>query len=77
MNVNEACRILTEIGYKIAVCKSDARIVLDHMQQDPDHVEVGTTGTICALDGADNIMIDWDNERKLYLIPFVDRWHVI
>ena len=47
------------------------------MEWDPDPVEVDNVGTIEDLDGADNVLVDWDNGRKLNLIPFVERWRVI
>ena len=72
IGVEEACRIIGEV----AVCKPGMRIVLDHMENDPDPVEKGMTGKIKGLDGADNVLVAWDNGRTLNLIPFVDRWHV-
>lgn len=72
----EAINLLEERGYNAAVCKRGVRIVLDHMERDPDPVETGSTGTIKGLDDADNVLVDWENGRTLNLILFVDQWHV-
>ncbi len=75
IDVDEACRILTTRGYRLAVCKPGMKIVLDEMRNDPDPIEAGSTGVIKGLDGADDVLVAWDNGRTLNLIPFVDRWH--
>lgn len=75
VDVTEVINLLEECGHNAAVCKPGMRIVLDHMEHDPDPVEKGMKGTIKGLDDADNILIEWDNGRTLNLIPFVDRWH--
>ena len=60
IGAEEACEIL---GDKVAVCKPGTRIVLDEMRDDPDPIEAGSTGVIRGLDGAGNVLVDWDNGK--------------
>ncbi len=53
------------------------RIKLLAMQDDRVPVEPGSVGTCIGVDGAGSLLMDWDNGRRLSLIPCVDRFEVI
>ena len=47
------------------------RIRLNHME-DPQGVPAGTEGTVLAVDGIGQLIMEWDNGRSLSVIPGVD-----
>lgn len=53
------------------------RIELIEMPEDPDPVEPGTRGTCEMIDGADHLIMMWDNGRTLNLIPGKDRFALV
>lgn len=60
-----------------AICKPKDRVRLVRMgDEDPDPVEPGTTGTVNHIDCAGTVHIEWDNGRKLGLIPGHDEFEV-
>ena len=52
------------------------RIELDHMD-DIRPVPPGTKGTVVHVDDVGTIHIEWDNGRRLGVIPGEDSFHVI
>ena len=52
------------------------RICLDCMD-DPQAVPEGTKGTVLAVDGIGQLIMEWDNGRSLSLIPGVDSFHTV
>ena len=53
------------------------RVVLDEMPQDPNPISPGEQATVVGYDDGGNLMVSWDNGRKLNLIPGVDKYHVV
>ena len=53
-----------------------SRIMLTSMQDDPDAIPPGATGTVTGGNGA-QMYVDWDNGRSLILLVGIDRWQVI
>ena len=52
-----------------------SRIVLDRMGDDPRPIEPGTKGTVRIVDDAGTIHCDFDNGRRLGLVPEEDIFH--
>jgi hypothetical protein len=52
------------------------RVKLIEMFEDPFPIEPGAEGTVLSI-GADVIMVQWDNGRKLGMIDGVDQFKVI
>jgi hypothetical protein len=50
------------------------RIKLISMIDDPNPIPSGTEGTITLIDGANIIHVNWDNGRRLGVIPGVDEY---
>ena len=53
------------------------RIVLTHMENDPDPIAVGETGTVMSVQVVGtftHVGVNWDNGRTLSLIMPVDRF---
>ena len=53
------------------------RIELIEMPEDPHPIGPGTKGTCVMVDGAGQLVMEWDNGRTLSLIPGVDRFREI
>lgn len=53
------------------------RVRLIKMVDDPRPIEPGSEGTIEHIDDIGQIHVDWDNGRKLALIPGVDEYTII
>lgn len=53
------------------------RIKLIKMTDDPRPIEPGSEGTIEHIDDMGQIHVNWDNGRKLALIPEVDEYTII
>ena len=53
------------------------RVRLVSMPDDHDPVPEGTCGTVLAVDGAGQLLMQWDNGRSLSLIPGVDNFEVL
>lgn len=51
------------------------RIVLDYMGDDPRPIEPGTMGTVRHVDDIGTVHVDFDNGRRLGLIPGEDSFH--
>ena len=51
------------------------RIVLDYMGDDPHPIEPGTKGTVRHVDDLGTVHVDFDNGRRLGLIPGEDSFH--
>ncbi len=51
------------------------RIVLDYMGEDPRPVPPGTKGTVVSVDDIGTIHCDFDNGRRLGLVPGEDSFH--
>lgn len=52
-----------------------SRIVLDYMGDDPHPIEPGTRGTVRHVDDIGTVHVDFDNGRRLGLIPGEDSFH--
>jgi hypothetical protein len=52
-----------------------SRIVLDFMGDDPRPIAPGTKGTVRVVDDAGTVHCDFDNGRRLGLIPGEDVFH--
>lgn len=52
------------------------RIVLDCMGDDPRPIEPGTKGTVRIVDDMGTVHCDFDNGRRLGLVPSEDTFHV-
>ena len=48
------------------------RIVLDYMGEDPHPIEPGTRGTVRHVDDIGTVHVDFDNGRRLGLVPGED-----
>jgi len=53
------------------------RIVLDYMGDDPRPIEPGTLGTVRVVDDMGTVHCDFDNGRRLGLIPGEDAFHKV
>jgi hypothetical protein len=53
-----------------------SRIVLDFMGDDPRPIAPGTKGTMRVVDDAGTVHCDFDNGRRLGLIPGEDVFHI-
>lgn len=51
------------------------RIVLDYMGEDPHPIEPGTRGTVRHVDDIGTVHVDFDNGRRLGLVPGEDSFH--
>ena len=51
------------------------RIVLDYMGDDPHPIEPGTRGTVRHVDDIGTVYCDFDNGRRLGLVPGEDSFH--
>lgn len=47
------------------------------MNDDPNPVEPNTMGTIQYMDGIGQLQVEWDNGRRLAVIPNVDEYQII
>ena len=52
------------------------RIVLDYMGEDPHPIEPGTRGTVRHVDDIGTVHVDFDNGRRLGLVPGEDSFHI-
>lgn len=53
------------------------RIQLDSMGDDPRPIEPGTKGTVRVVDDLGTVHCDFDNGRRMGLIPGEDSFHTI
>ena len=53
------------------------RIVLDFMGDDPHPIAPGTKGTVRVVDDMGTVHCDFDNGRRMGLIPGEDSFHII
>lgn len=53
------------------------RIQLDYMGDDPRPIEPGTKGTVRTVDDMGTVHCDFDNGRRLGLVPGEDSFHII
>jgi hypothetical protein len=53
------------------------RIVLDYMGDDPRPIAPGTKGTVRVVDDMGTVHCNFDNGRRLGLVPGEDSFHVI
>lgn len=53
------------------------RIELDYMGDDPRPIEPGTKGTVRVVDDMGTVHCDFDNGRRLGLVPGEDSFHAI
>ena len=51
---------------------AETRIVVEHMGDDPRPIEPGTRGTVRVVDDMGTVHCDFDNGRRLGLIPGED-----
>lgn len=51
------------------------RIVLDYMGEDPHPIEPGTRGTVRHVDDIGTVHVDFDNGRRLGLVPGEESFH--
>ena len=51
------------------------RIVLDYMGDDPRPIAPGTKGTVISVDDMGTVHCNFDNGRRLGLIPGEDSFH--
>ena len=54
-----------------------ARIELDFMGDDPHPIKPGTRGTVRTVDDWGTVHCDFDNGRRLGLIPGEDVFHIV
>ena len=52
------------------------RIQLDHMGDDPHPIPPGTKGTVRIVDDMGTVHCDFDNGRRLGLVPGEDVFHI-
>ena len=52
-------------------------IKLDYMGDDPRPIEPGTMGTVRVVDDMGTVHCDFDNGRRMGLIPGEDSFHII
>jgi hypothetical protein len=55
----------------------DTRIVLERMGDDPRSIPPGTTGTVHIVDDMGTVHCNFDNGRRLGLIPGVDKFCIL
>lgn len=53
------------------------RLMIEFMLNDPDPINPGTTGTVIGFDSFGHILVDWDNGRRLNLIPDIDHYYAV
>lgn len=53
------------------------RIALDYMGDDPRPIAPGTKGTVRVVDDMGTVHCNFDNGRRLGLIPGEDSFHII
>lgn len=53
------------------------RVMCDIMEDDPDPIKAGETGTVQYVDDAAQVCVKWDNGRILSLIWGKDYFHKI
>ena len=53
------------------------RIMLDSMGDDPRPIPSGTKGTVRTVDDMGTVHCDFDNRRRLGLVPGEDYFHAI
>lgn len=53
------------------------RIQLDGMGDDPRPIEPGTMGTVRLVDDMGTIHCNFDNGRRMGIIPGEDRFHIV
>ena len=53
------------------------RIMLDYMGDDPRPIAPGTLGTVRIVDDIGTVHCDFDNGRRMGLIPGEDSFHAI
>jgi hypothetical protein len=70
MNQNQVARIKAQYP-------PGTRIRLDHMDDPHAPIPSGTEGVVQAVDDAGQLVMKWDNNRSLSLIPGEDRFSVI
>jgi hypothetical protein len=57
--------------------KPGTRIELDFMGEDPRPIAPGTKGTVRIVDDMGTVHCDFDNGRRLGLVPGEDSFHII
>ena len=57
-------------------CPVGSRIVLDYMGDDPRPIAPGTKGTVRVVDDIGTVHCDFDNGRRLGLVPGEDSFHL-
>lgn len=53
------------------------RIELDFMGDDPHPIEPGTRGTVRVVDDLGTVHCDFDNGRRMGLLPAEDVFHIV
>lgn len=53
------------------------RIKLISMRNDPLPVPAGSVGTCIGVDDIGSLLMNWDNGRRLSLIPCVDKFEIV
>lgn len=57
--------------------KKGERIVMIYMANEPRPIQRGEQGTVVHVDDAGSIHVDWDNGRRLAVIPEVDQFVIL
>ena len=57
--------------------KPGIRIELDFMGEDPRPIAPGTKGTVRIVDDMGTVHCDFDNGRRLGLVPGEDSFHIV
>lgn len=52
-------------------------MVLDEVPHEPYPLPIGTVGTVEGYDDECEILVSWNDERKLELILGMDKYHVM
>ena len=60
-----------------ATYKPGTRIMLDCMGDDPRPIEPGTMGSVRLVDDMGTIHCDFDNGRRMGIIPGEDCFHIV
>ena len=68
--------LFTLILNKMDTTLQGRRVRLIKMEDDPNPIEPNTMGTIIWVDGMGQIQVNWDNGRRLALIPSVDEYEI-